>query len=393
MSESDTESVECPLCGEAFDPTAAGGWCTNSDCGEWQYESDGSPDDHPGADLDSSDGGAETDDEEFDPLAGTDDDSEPADPPGWISGSTGNGTDEGSDAGATDEGGDSDDLAGDLEAAAAELGDTDENGEAESSSDADDEDAASAAEPAPESGSEDAASEPDAADDADEADEQATFDCSGCGTSLSADVNFCPECGEDVSHLPGSDGGDELENCPACDASVDASDNFCVECGEDLDAHRSGTDALTECPDCGTDVDGDDSFCAGCGADLDAHRSGDAGATGGHGGGGAGSGEQAPDSLALTAHGKSVVVGDGDVVGREIRSLLTEAGRPEDEAVRVHREHVRFVRESGGFYVVALGQNPTHVNGKSLAKGDREQVAPGDELELSDVVTLDVEAA
>lgn len=33
-------SVECPECGESFDPTAMGGWCTNKDCGEYQWEPD-----------------------------------------------------------------------------------------------------------------------------------------------------------------------------------------------------------------------------------------------------------------------------------------------------------------------------------------------------------------
>jgi DNA-directed RNA polymerase subunit RPC12/RpoP len=36
---SSPESVECPECGESFDPAAAGGWCTNTDCGEYQWES------------------------------------------------------------------------------------------------------------------------------------------------------------------------------------------------------------------------------------------------------------------------------------------------------------------------------------------------------------------
>jgi hypothetical protein len=38
MSERTVPQVECELCGEPFDPTAVGGWCTNDDCGEWQYE-------------------------------------------------------------------------------------------------------------------------------------------------------------------------------------------------------------------------------------------------------------------------------------------------------------------------------------------------------------------
>ena len=33
-------TVECQVCGESFDPDASAGWCTNPECGEWQYEAD-----------------------------------------------------------------------------------------------------------------------------------------------------------------------------------------------------------------------------------------------------------------------------------------------------------------------------------------------------------------
>lgn len=351
MSESDTASVECPLCGEAFDPTAAGGWCTNSDCGEWQYETDVTPDQ-------SEESGDEP----------TDGDANAAGP-----GVADDAADEGPDAGVDDDsdGSSAPDTADDADEPEA----TDESPADESPSDG------SQAAPSSAGGSGDVA----------------TFDCPGCGSTLDADVNFCPDCGEDVSALPveESSAEPELDACPSCGADVDADDNFCVSCGEDLSAHRGAAD-LSACPDCGADVDADDGFCAGCGADLDAHRT-DAGAdddsgTGDDTGGDDGTGG-APDALALAAHGRSVVVEDGDAVGREIRSLLTESGRPEDEAVRVHREHVRFVREAGQFYLVDLGANPTRLNGRALSKGDREPVGPGDELELSDVVTLTVEAA
>jgi hypothetical protein len=98
----------------------------------------------------------------------------------------------------------------------------------------------------------------------------------------------------------------------------------------------------------------------------------------------------APESLTLGARGRRIPVEDGDAVGRQIRRLLIEADGDEDDAVRVHREHVRFVREDGQFYLVDLGENPTALNGEHLQKGDRRPVSPGDELELSGVVTLDV---
>jgi hypothetical protein len=41
--------------------------------------------------------------------------------------------------------------------------------------------------------------------------------------------------------------------------------------------------------------------------------------------------------------------------------------------------------------VVDLGDSPTGLNGSRLTKGDREPVEAGDELTLSDVVTLSIE--
>lgn len=38
MSHGTSAGVECPLCGESFDPAAAAGWCTNADCGDWRHE-------------------------------------------------------------------------------------------------------------------------------------------------------------------------------------------------------------------------------------------------------------------------------------------------------------------------------------------------------------------
>lgn len=361
MSESDTASVDCPLCGEAFDPTAAGGWCTNSDCGEWQHEVDVTPD-----------------------QGTTEGDRSPDE-----SGTDGSGTDESADLDEPDEPPATGEPTASAEsdgAASAAVGGDDGN-EEDSSDDGDEE-----------GDSDDASMEAEKT----AADEQPMFDCPGCGSSLTAEANFCPDCGEDVADLPAANDAADLEDCPGCGGEVDPSDNFCPDCGEDLDAHRGPPEPLDACPDCGTDVDEGDSFCAGCGTDLDAHRAGEAvdadgqlqaeTASASQSAETTETGEPAPDALALTAHGKSVVVGDGDTVGREIRSLLTDAGQPEDEAVRVHREHLRFVREADQFYVVALGQNPTVLNGRSLAKGDRERVRPGDELELSDVVTLGVEA-
>ena len=122
-----------------------------------------------------------------------------------------------------------------------------------------------------------------------------------------------------------------------------------------------------------------------CGEDLDAHRAAFAGSK-------SPASEEAPAELVLRARGRTLTVGDGDAVGRELRRILTETGGDEDDAVRIHREHVRFVREDGDFYLVDLGDNPTAVDGERLGKGSRAPIGPGDTVTLSDVVTVEVEA-
>ncbi len=181
-------------------------------------------------------------------------------------------------------------------------------------------------------------------------------------------------------------GADEVsavvpDECPDCGAGVDPDDNFCASCGGELPDESSRT--LDQCPACGQAVD-DVSFCPACGEDLDAHRAdlaADATAAG-----------EAPAELVLEARGRALSVGDGDTVGREFRRIVSETGGDEDEAVRIHREHVRFVREGGRFYLVDLGDNPTAVNEEPLDKGSRTAIGPGDTLTLSGVVTAEVEA-
>ena len=52
---------------------------------------------------------------------------------------------------------------------------------------------------------------------------------------------------------------------------------------------------------------------------------------------------------------------------------------------------MKFVREDGQFSLVALGRNPTVVNGESLDEGERTPVFEGDRIELSGVATMRVE--
>lgn len=185
------------------------------------------------------------------------------------------------------------------------------------------------------------------------------LDCPSCEVTLNAESNFCVNCGADVSALTAG-GGESF--CPSCGTAVGAVDNFCVNCGEDLDAHREET------------TDGgklyDDAVAA-----LNS-KSGDPDAV--------------PEELILAVEGYELEIEDGDTIGSEIRAALSEAGRPDVQAVRIHREHVRFIRERDGFYLLDMGENPTHLNGRALQKGDREPVSPGDELELSNVVSVTI---
>lgn len=380
MFEETGSLVECSVCETEFDPTAAGGWCTNPDCGEWKYDGDDAPSPAEENDTQEGESGGE------DP---SESDTQAESTAGEITGEaeTDHSTDK-TDSGEdplADDAADPSSVEADEESAEAD--------ELEESSSVEDEEGSAKTDEAGESPS----LEADEGDDSDRAgadeetarseDQTEGISCPGCGDTLDADANFCPSCGEDVSAVE-PDTEVELTACPACGDDVDAGDSFCASCGENLDAHREST-PLTECPDCGVAVDEDDHFCAECGENLDAHRERDADETA-PAESTTDETETAPDSLLLETRGREIAVSDGEIVGRELRKIITETGGDENDAVRIHREHIRFVREDGEFYLVDLGENPTEVNGRSLAKGDREPIAPGDTITLSDVVTLAV---
>ncbi|MFC7250145.1 zinc ribbon domain-containing protein [Halomicroarcula sp. GCM10025324] len=371
----DGDEVECPICGGTFDPAAAGGWCTNPDCGEWQYDGDVSAEGTDGdADEDASVAAATvTDDssvEESDADdAGAESDPHPATDP--FEGA--NSTFEGGDSETDTEPDDDADVDNDSHMDTESVPDVDPDVTADADVDGDETDTTESEPEADGSTEADSEPEPDPPDtDAEPVEETeeaevsvpATIECPDCGTELAADANFCIECGADVQAV---DPGDDLTECPSCGTELSGDENFCANCGEDLDAHRGQGDGEAD------DTAAEDAV------DALAAQS-DEGA------------EAVPESLVLSVLGTDIEVADGDRVGREVRAALTDAGRTEDEAVRVHREHVRFIREADGFYLVDLGDNPTKLNGRALTKGDREPVGPGDEVDLSGVATLTIEA-
>jgi len=364
--------VECPICGDAFDPAVAGGWCTNPDCGEWQYDGDVE------ASVDTTE---ETGDEYNDLLSEAATQSDSSNRTDAEDGTDAAPSDVGDGAASVDDEtteaaresqtpleksgeGQTDSAAGENQETAEDVADERPADEAEADEVVADE-------------SSDVAEETDdetsAVDAADSETDSPTIECPDCGVDLDADANFCVECGADVQDIdPGEP--EPLTECPSCDAPVDDGDSFCASCGENLDAHR-GSESNEEISEdtANADDDADDAVEA-----LKAQSETDDEDT------------PVPDTLVLEVRGREIDVEDGDHVGREVRAALTDAGRPEDEAVRVHREHVRFVRESDAFYLVDLGDNPTRLNGQPLEKGDREPVADGDELELSGVATATI---
>jgi len=399
MSHGTDVTVECPLCGTAFDPSLSGGWCTEQECGAWRYDDATAVDSgramtDGGTDVDGGDGG---DDE----GGGGDDETGSTD----ADGGDGAGDDAASaetvkvkpdgDAADVDEGdGDATDEAGDAS-------------EGEDASEHEDEDASEA-----------------------EDEDEKTVSCPACETEIAATDNFCRSCGADVS---GIDDSGELTTCPECETGVDPADSFCRECGEHLDAHRPGTDATPQAPTAGAGQVRDPARSSGPGASsgsANAPQGGRAAPSGGAnrpvgpangnsgaanaetvklGGGAAASttsaGERDAASgdtgdatseeprLSLVARNREIEVGDGDTVGKQIRSIVMDTGGTEEDAVRVHREHVRFEREGEQFYLVDLGQNPTAVNGEELEQGDRVPVEPGDRIDLSGVARIGVRQA
>ncbi|MEF8853773.1 MAG: zinc ribbon domain-containing protein [Haloarculaceae archaeon] len=224
--------------------------------------------------------------------------------------------------------------------------------------------------------------------------------CPACGTEVAVEDNFCRVCGANVSGL---DDSGRLGACPVCETEVEPADSFCRECGAHLDAHRPTT-AESSPSDSGRSGTADGQQ-AGTRESASAAGRGDATDAGGGASDGqsdataastAAQGDRTADEpdaeprLSLVARNRAVTVTDGDVVGKEIRSIIMDTGGDGEDAVRIHREHVRFEHEDGQFYLVDLGRNPTVVNGTELEQGDRVPVEPGDRIDLSGVAEIGV---
>ena len=100
--------------------------------------------------------------------------------------------------------------------------------------------------------------------------------------------------------------------------------------------------------------------------------------------------QRAPQDLVLDVMGQEITVTDGETVGREVRAAMVEAGAPEEDAVYVHRKHIRIDVDDDGFVLTRLGENSLTVNGRTVEKGSQVRIEDGDEIGFSDVVTATV---
>lgn len=100
--------------------------------------------------------------------------------------------------------------------------------------------------------------------------------------------------------------------------------------------------------------------------------------------------QRAPDDLVLGVMGREITVTDGETVGREVRNAMVEAGAPEEDAVYVHRKHIRLEVDEEGFFLTRLGENSLTVNGRTVEKGSQVRIEDGDEIGFSEVVTATV---
>ncbi|WP_041607689.1 zinc ribbon domain-containing protein [Halobacteroides halobius] len=76
--------------------------------------------------------------------------------------------------------------------------------------------------------------------------------CEECGKNVSADTNYCVNCGNRVIE-------DNKKECPNCQELIDEKAKFCVKCGEKL---------ISECSNCGQEVNSNVKFCMKCGEEI-----------------------------------------------------------------------------------------------------------------------------
>lgn len=150
-----------------------------------------------------------------------------------------------------------------------------------------------------------------------------------------------------------------LNACPSCGGDVNEEDQYCTQCGEHLQPYRTPTIEIANHDE--TTVVQSEQYSASSG------------------------------SVVISVREKELRLEIGESFGRVLRKVMVEEGAPRKDARRIHREHIRFLREDGQILLEALGENPTRVNGQLVDKGEKRDVGVGDMIELSHTVRLEVE--
>ena len=75
--------------------------------------------------------------------------------------------------------------------------------------------------------------------------------CSNCGEEISDGIKFCPNCGENLEKMRGTDSGENLENpkCPDCGHEISDAVTFCPNCGCNLKASGEGAKLMFRKPE------------------------------------------------------------------------------------------------------------------------------------------------
>lgn len=150
-----------------------------------------------------------------------------------------------------------------------------------------------------------------------------------------------------------------LNECPSCNTNISEGDIYCTVCGEHLEPHRKPTIEITHSDE--TNLVPSQNVT------------------------------ETPNAIVITTKNNEIQAEISDKIGRELRKIMVQQGKPNDEARRIHREHIRFTKEDGQVVVEPLGTNPTRLNGQLIDKGEKCPVEPGDTIELSEILDLNIE--
>lgn len=94
--------------------------------------------------------------------------------------------------------------------------------------------------------------------------------------------------------------------------------------------------------------------------------------------------------LKLESRGRTMRISDGETIGKELRPILIADGISDNLAAQIHRDHVRFHKDDGAFYIQNIGANATTVNGTTIPEGKHREIEVGDTIQLSGILKIAV---